>query len=123
MPLDERPEPIRARVVGYSFGEQDCSPGGQSANQLPRTHDPAQVGHPVQVVVFLHIHLVGDFLGNLDEKPSMDVNRPLGPAGGPRGVCNHQGAFRVERLGRTVAGFHRDEVIPIEVTGGGWWVV
>ena len=83
MPINHRPDPFGSRIVGGALGEHDGPPRGQAADDLPRAHDPAQVGHPEESVILLHVDLVRSFLGNLDQESAVYVDRPLGTSRRP----------------------------------------
>ena len=55
------PQPVRPGVRGRAFGEQHRRTQGERADDLPRPHDPAEVGDPMQ-------HLARD-AGPPDRRP------------------------------------------------------
>ena len=50
MALDERPEPIGLGIVGRAVVEHERAAVGERADDLPRPHDPADVGEPEQAL-------------------------------------------------------------------------
>ena len=48
VPFDDRPEPVGRREVGRAVEEHERAAVGERADDLPRPHDPADVGEPEQ---------------------------------------------------------------------------
>ena len=48
VPLDERPQPVGSGIVGRAVVEHERAAVGERADDLPRPHDPADVGEPEQ---------------------------------------------------------------------------
>ena len=77
MPLDERPQPVGTRVVGRAVVEHERAAVRERADDLPRPHDPADVGEPEQPLAGPQVHLERDLLGDLDEEAAVHVHRAL----------------------------------------------
>ena len=69
----------------------------ERAEDLPRPHDPAEVGEPEQDVVGTAVRLEPDLLGDLREEPAVDVHRALRPAGRAARVRDEQRVLGVHR--------------------------
>ncbi len=103
--LDQGPEPIRPGVVGRSLVDAERGAEHRCPGHRPRTHHPAHVGEPEEGVAGLQVEAMGQVHGSLDREAAVDVQRPLGPAGGARGVDDHERVVRVG--GHRVQGLRR----------------
>ena len=72
---------IGSGVIGRSVEQEHRRPQRPRPDDLPRTHDPAEVRDPEQGLVLMEVRLVGHLLGHLDQEAPVDVDRPLRPAG------------------------------------------
>src|SRR4051812_8453581 len=97
MLFDELPEPIGPRIVGGAVIKCQRGAVGQSADELPRAHDPAQIGQPEENVVRADIELERDLFGYFDEKAAVYVDRAFGAAGRSGRVSNEERVFAVDR--------------------------
>ena len=82
---------------GRSLRQQHGGAEREGADDLPRTHDPAEVGRPVQDLTRMQVDLVGHLLGDLHQEPAVDVDRALRPTGRAARVGDEQRMLGVER--------------------------
>ena len=81
---------------GAPSNRNTVAPSARRADDLPRAHDPAEVGEPEQRLAGVQVDLVGDLLGDLHEEPAVHVHRALRPAGGAARVGDEQRVLGVE---------------------------
>ena len=108
VPLDERPQPVGAGEVGRAVVEHERAAVRERADDLPRPHDPADVGEPEQALARPQVGLERDLFGDLDEEAAVHVHRALGPAGRAARVRDEQRVLAVDR----------DRVEPVGLTVG-----
>ncbi len=94
------PQPVRARVVGRAVVEHERAAVGERADDLPRSHDPADVGEPEQPLARAQVGLERDLFGDLHEEAAVHVHRALGPAGRAARVRDEQRVLAVDRRPR-----------------------
>ena len=97
MPRDLFPQPVGPRVGRRALRQQDGGAERESADDLPRAHDPAEVGRPVQELAGMQVGLVGDLLGDLHEEPAVDVDRSFRASGRAARVGDEQRVLGIER--------------------------
>ncbi len=85
--------------VGSAVVEEHRRAERERADDLPRPHDPAEVGDPMQDLARAQVHLVGDLLRDLHEEPAVDVQHALRAAGGAARVADEQRVLALQRLG------------------------
>jgi len=100
------PQPVRRRVVGRAFVHDERRAAQQGSGDRPGTHHPAQVGDPEEPIPGPQVEDVGEVLRGLDRETAVDVDGALRPAGGARGVDEHEGRLGVG-LGRLAQRLHR----------------
>ena len=103
VPFDERPQPIGLGIVGRAVVEHEGAAVGEGADDLPRSHDPTDVGEPEQPLVAAHVGLERGFLRDLREEPAVHVHRALRPAGRAARVGDEERMLAVERPGLEAA--------------------
>ena len=115
--LDDRPEPILARVVGRALVEHRRGAVRERAvDDVRVAGDPADVGGaPVDVGVGLQVEDVLVRVRDLREVAAGRVHDALGLPGGARRVEDEQQILGVHRLGRALGALARDLVVPPEV--------
>ena len=91
------------------------APSAVRADDLPRPHDPAEVGEPEQQIARSDVGLVRDLLGDLDEEPAVDVDGALRRAGRPARVRDEQRVFGIQVGGLEPVRVRREAARP---TGG-----
>ena len=96
VPLDERPEPVGTGIVGRAVVQHERAAVRERADDLPRPHDPADVGEPEQALARPEVDLERDLLGDLHEEAAVHVHRALGPAGRAARVRDEQRMFAVD---------------------------
>src|ERR1700680_3016811 len=99
MTFDQRPQRVNVRVVRCTVVEDERPAVGKRAEDLPRTHDPTDVGQPEQALASPQVGLERGFFGNLHGEATVYVHRALGPAGGTAGVRDEQRVFAVDGEG------------------------
>ena len=93
------PEAVGPGMGRRPLVQQDGRAERERADDLPRPHDPSEVGRPVQDLARVQVHLVGDLLRDLHEEAAVDVHDAFRPARRPARVADEQRLLRVERLG------------------------
>ena len=81
-----------------SLRQQDRRAQRQRAHDLPRPHDPAQVGDPMEHFAGMQVDLVGHLLAHLDQEPAVHVQHALRTAGRAARVADEQRMLGVEGL-------------------------
>ena len=117
MTLDERPEAVRPGIIGRAVVEHERAAVGERADDLPRPHDPTDVGEPEQPLAAAQVHLERDLLGDLHEEAAVHVHRALRPAGRAARVRDEQRMLAVDvaaskRSGRVAASSVERQVAP-----------
>ena len=109
------PEPVGPGIVGRAVVEHERAAVGERADDLPRSHDPADVGEPEQPLARAQVGLERDLFGDLHEEAAVHVHRALGPAGRAARVRDEQRMLAVDghrverdRLGRMRQIVNRD---------------
>jgi hypothetical protein len=115
--LDHVPDAVGLREVRRPLIKEHRRAERPGADDLPRTHDPAEVADPEQDLVLPEVGLVGDLGGDLHEEPAVDEHGALRPPGGPARVRDHERVFGVELLGLEPAGLALQEFVPPDVAG------
>lgn len=112
MSFDEAPESIRARVIRGTVVDDTGRPQHEGAEDEPRTHHPAHVGHPVDDITGMHVGAKGHVLGSLDRKAAVGVHSTLGCTRGAGGVDDHEQVLCGGRLARRHRILRWDNVVP-----------
>ena len=99
VPLHEGPEPFGIGVVGRAVVQHERPAVGERADDLPRSHDPTDVGEPEQALAGAEVHLERDLFGDLHEEARVHVHRTLGPAGGAARIRDEQRMLAVDSFG------------------------
>ena len=99
MPLHERPEPVGPRIVGRAVVHHQGAARRERADDLPRTHDPPDVGEPEQALARPQVGLERDLLRHLHGEPSVHVHGTLRPPRRSARVRDEQRMFAVDRAG------------------------
>ena len=118
VPFHHRPEPVGPGVVRGAVVQEHRRAERRRADDLPRPHDPAEVGEPEQQIAGSDVGLVRDLLGDLDEEPAVDVDGALRRAGGPARVRDEQRVFGIQVGGLEPVRVRREELVPPEVAFG-----
>ena len=105
--------------VGCAVVQHERSAVGEGADDLPRAHDPADVGEPEQPLAATQIGLERDFFGNLDGEAPVHVHRALGPAGGAARVRDEQRVLAVDGAGGEAVGAERAQRVERNVPAFG----
>jgi hypothetical protein len=101
--VDHCPEAIGLGVVGRTLVHHHAPAEGVIPDQRPRSHHPADIRHPEEVVVGFLIEAEVDLLRTLHQDPGVGVDDPLRFAGRARGVEQHRLLGGVEFLGFVLA--------------------
>ena len=102
--LDERPQPVGVGEVGRAVVQHERAAVGERADDLPRAHDPADVGEPEQPLARAQVGLERDLFGDLHEEAAVHVHRALGPAGRAARVRDEQRMLAVDDDARRTIG-------------------
>src|ERR1041384_7422171 len=102
------PQTIWIRIIESTVVENHGGAEQRDAENLPRAHYPAHIGHPIHTIVLMNIQAVEHVLRSLDGKSTMSVQNPFGFAGCARSVDDHQWLFRVRSLRLKRCGAPRD---------------
>ena len=84
--------------VGRAVVEEDRRSERQRPDDLPGTHDPAEIGRPNAAPLRMEVHLIRDLRGDLHEEPPVDVEHALGRAGRAARVADEERMFALQRL-------------------------
>ena len=94
--LDDRPQAVRAGEVRRALVQHEPGAAQERPGDRPGAHHPAEVGEPEEAVAGAEVEVVGEVLRGLDREAAVDMDRPLGPAGRPGRVDEHERGLGVD---------------------------
>ena len=117
------PQAIGSREVGRAVVQHERAAVRERADDLPRAHDPADVGEPEQPFAGAQVGLERDLLARSSPwKPPCTCTAPFGPPGRAARVRDEQRMFAVDRTRRVeraaLAGARRISAIADRRTHG-----
>ena len=109
----------RLRVIRRAVVDHDGRAEDRRAEDQPRSHHPAHVGHPVDGQAGVDVGAECHVLRRLDGEAAVRVDDAFGPARRPRGVENDQQVLGIGRLASTQCRIgalaYPAQVIPAEI--------
>ena len=117
--LDQRPQPVGRRVIRRAVVQEQRRAQQQSAEDQPRSHHPAHVGHPVEQLAGVQVGAEGHVLRGFDREAAVGVHRAFGSAGRAGGVDHHQGILGGGPFGVGAFWLAGDKLVP-PVFAAGW---
>ena len=119
VPFDHRPEPVGSGEVRGAVVQEHRRAERRRADDLPRSHDPAEVGEPEQELVRVPTSVwYATSSAILTRNPPWTWTAPFGRAGGPARVRDEQRVFGIQASGLEPVRVGREQVVPPDVASG-----